>query len=229
VTTTVQQILDAAAGWSSANAGAGPVAALTNREVLERVNSSQQGLFTKLAEQNRYFYVTGAVVSTTGGASGRQMDLSAQTPPVERILKILLPSGVELSQVDLQDLEAELAPRYYVQGEKLLEVNAEWGATGPVNLSLSYGYRAADLNLAAASLVANISIPDRFADYLAVDLALYLAHKDFGRAGSDPGEITRLEKKLTAIYADITAFIDHFGGPQARRFVQPTVQPGDKA
>lgn len=182
------------------------------------MNYAQQRLFTKLAQENRYFYVQATTISSDNAASARQADLGTLTPLVERLLIAKLPSTVELSQVDLQDLEAEFAPRFYQMGTKMVEVKNDWGAPGVVTLSVWYAYRPAQLDLLGA-LTQSVTVPDHFCEYLELDLAAYFAAADFGRAESSPSEIPRLEKEQVAVYQDFLQYTDHFAGPSSRRFI----------
>jgi hypothetical protein len=139
-----------------------------------------------------------------------------------------LPSGVDLNQVDLQDLEAELAPRFYPLGTKLVEVGNEWGASGVVTLSVWFGYRPAELVL-TGDLTQAITVPDRFADWLELDFAAYAAAKDFGRAASDPQEATRLLTEQESVLQALLLHLDHFAGPSSRRFILPVPTAEEKA
>jgi hypothetical protein len=193
------------------------------------VDRGQQRLFTRLAQENRYFYVQATTLPSTNAASARTADLASFTDPlVERLLVVKLPSGVELSQVDIQDLEAELAPRFYPLGTKLVEVGNEWGASGVVTLSVWYVYRPVALDLEGA-LSQLITVPDRFADWLEIDLAIYMAGKDYGRAAADPQEMTRLVGERQEVYDDFLTHLDHLAGPSSRRFVLPTSSTEEKA
>lgn len=216
---SVQQVLDGALAFSSANPGV--FRSIGAREALERVNAAQQALFIRLAEVNHHRFAVHESLPSSPDASGRTLDLTQLATPLERIVAIRLPTGVDVNVVDITDLSAELAPRAYPLGESLVEVGAEWGAAGPIAVDLWYAYHPADLDL-DGSLDQTISIPNRFAQYLEVDLAAYLAHKDFGRAGSDPNEIERLNKKLDGVFNDIVSHITHLTGPESRRFL-PTV------
>ena len=198
------------------------------KEILARVNYAQQRLFTRLAQENRYFYVQDTTIPSNNAASARRVDLATLTPLVERLLVAKLPSTAELSQVDLQDLEAELAPRFYPQGTKMVEVGNEWGAPGIVTLSVWYAYRPAELDLLGA-LTQNVTVPDRFGEYLELDLAAYFAGSDFGRAESSPSEIARLQKEQAAVYEDFLQHTDHFAGPSSRRFILAVPTPSEKA
>jgi hypothetical protein len=192
------------------------------------VNYAQQRLFTKLAQENRYFYVNATTVQSNSAAFARQADLSTLDPLVERLLIAKLPSDVELSQVDLQDLDAELAPRFYPLGTKMVEVSNDWGAAGVVTLSVWYAYRPDELDLSGA-LTQNVTVPDRFCEYLECDLAIYFAGSDFGRAQADPSEIQRLAAEQQAVYQDFIQYTDHFAGPSSRRFILPVSSAGEKA
>lgn len=227
MSTTAQSVFDRGIARSTANMA--DLFTGKDAEVLARLNYGQQRLFTRLAQENRYFYVAANTLASTGGSSARTADLATLTNPlVERLLLAKLPSGVELSQVDLQDLEAELAPRFYALGSQMVEVGSEWGVAGAVTLSLWYAYRPAELNL-AGNLTQVITVPDRFAEYLELDFAIYVAEKDFGRAGADPSELPRLAADLEAVYADYLQSLDHFAGVQAQRFVLPVPTVGSKA
>lgn len=224
--TTVQNVFDAALLWSSANTGAFRGAG--TREILERVLFAEQGLFTKLAEENRTFYALPKTPASSTGGSGRTLDLGALTPPVERTLRIVLPDGRDLNLVDITDTDAELAPRGYFLGTTLYEIANEWSAApGAVSPTVYYVQRPVDLNL-AGDLTQAVGLPDRFAQYYAVDLAAYFVHKDYARVGNDPQELERLNAKAQGIYADIVAYVDHFHGALSRRFILPTPTPAEK-
>lgn len=226
MSTTAQDVLDAAIARSTANEPT--LFTGKTREVLIRVNTGQQRLFTRLAQANRYFYVQPTTAPSSNAASARTLDLGVLTPPAERLLVAKLPSGVELSQVDLQDLEAELAPRFYPLGTQLVEVNNEWGAPGIVTLSLWYAYRPAELDVNGA-LTQLVTVPDRFAGWLDCDLAIYIVGKDFGRMNADPTELKRLTDERDAIFQDYLTFVGHHPGPSSRRYVLPTSTPSEKA
>ena len=222
---SVQSILDRALNRSTANDES--LFAGGNPEILTRVDYAQQALFGRLAEQNRYFYVQATTAPSTNAAANRSVNLAALTPPVERLLLAKLPTGVQINQVDLQDLEAELAPRFYPLGETLREVDHDWGASGVVTVSLWYGYRPAALDL-AGDLTQLVTVPDRFCGWLELDLALYLAGKDFGRTSVDGSELERLAAEQQGVFQDFLTFLDQYAGPSARRFVLPASMPGEK-
>lgn len=226
---TVQQVLDAARAHSIANkAGLGP---LTTREILERANFAEQELHTRLAQENRYFYAVKALPASVGaGPGGRTIDLSALNPKCERILVAYLPNGLELNGVDVEDQGADLSPRYYQLGETLYEVATDWSAAaGAVILTLYHVTRPAELVLTAPDLSATFTIPDRFARYYELDLAIYLASKDWARAKADPGELERYEQDKAAVYQTMLTYLDHFSGATRRRFDLPVPTTSEKA
>jgi hypothetical protein len=65
-------------------------------EVLWRLNYGQGQLFTKLAQENRFFWAKRTTLPSSAGASGRTLDLSTlPVPPIERLLDkgLMLPDG----------------------------------------------------------------------------------------------------------------------------------------
>lgn len=226
---TVQEVLDGARATSIANkAGLGP---LTTREILERANFAQQELHTRLAQENRYFYAVKATPpSSAGGPGGRTVDLSTLNPKCERILVAYLPSGTEMNGVDVEDQDADLAPRYYQLGETLYEVKTDWSLTaGIITLTLYHVTRPAELTLTASDLSQSLTIPDRFARYYELDLALYLAQKDWARAKADPGELQRFSDDKESVYQTMLTYLDHFSGATRRRFDLPVPTTTEKA
>jgi hypothetical protein len=224
---TAQDVFTRALAFSDANQGFASMAA---NEVLWRLNYAQGQLFTKLAQENRYFWVKQTILTSSGGSSGRTLDLSAANPPIERLLDkgLLLPSGVPLNIVDFQDQNAEFGPRGYVFGLVLNEVNAEWGAPGPVPFTVVYVYRPADLTV-NTDLTQAVMVPDRFASYLDLDLGIYFNGKDAGRQTLDPQELARLTAMQDAVYKDIVQYVEHVVGPAIKRFVLAVSPKGDKA
>ena len=227
---TVQQVLDGAKAASIANkAGLGT---LTTREILERANFAQQELHTKLAHENRYFYAAKVTQASTGaGPGGRTVNLAALAPPpLERLLAVYLPSGLEVNGVDASDLEADLAPRYYQLGSVLYEVASDWAAAaGAVTLTLLHVTRPAELDLTASDLSQPLAIPDRFARYYELDLGLYLANKDWARSKSHPDELKLLIGERDEVYQTMLTFLDHYSGATRRRFDYPVPTNTEKA
>lgn len=217
---TCSDVFQGAIGLSDANQA---FATLAAPEILGRLQFALGQLFTKLAQENRFFYVNRQVQPSSTGGSGRTFDLATLAPPVERLLDkgVLLPDGTPVNVVDYQDQDAELAPRAYPLGLVLNEVGAEWGAPGPVNLTFVYGYRPADLNLAGA-LTQPITVPDRFSSWLEYELGIYFNQKDVGRAQADPDELKRLGALQEVAFQDLLQYIDHVVGPAIRRFILPT-------
>lgn len=146
-------------------------------------------------------------------------------PPVERVLKVTGSDGREFNQVDVLDVEAELAPRYFVRGQKLIEVGNDWAtAAGVVTGTLVYVYGMTDID-PTGFLSQVITVPDQWVDLLVLPLAMYFFQKDPGR---DEAEYARLAGMLGS-FADRSgrrgAFLDYlenYGGVESRRFIQPS-------
>ena len=212
--TTVQNIVDRAKALSSANG----LSSLTSdtAEMIFRVNQAQNAIFDQISAANRSYFAATASITSTSGASGRSFDLSAVTPPVARVLRIVLTaSGATLNQVDLLDTDGELAPRYYMLGTTAYEVSNDWNtaSSAAVSATLTYVKRATQLSTSGA-LTQTVTLQDEFADLLDLKLGAYLAHKDVGR---DPQEIARLEAMYDERFNDFLTYLDQFGGVEARR------------
>jgi hypothetical protein len=225
-----QDVFTRAIALSDGNQGFAGVPA---SEILARLNLAQRELNARLSQENRLFYLTSIVTPSTGGGSGRTVDLAANPPfvlPVERVVLALLPDGVtELAQVDIQDLAAELAPRYYPMGTKLVEVGSDWSPTaGAVNLTVWYVYKQATLSL-AGDLTQLLQVPDEFAPYFDYALGIYFNQKDLGRAQADPTELQRLTAMQEAAYNALLQYLDHLHGVARRRFVLPVAVKQEKA
>lgn len=229
---TCQDVFTRALALNDANS---TYSALPNAEVLARLNESQAKLISRLAQEHRLYYLTHVLVPSTGGAGNRLIDLTqaAFNPPVERTIIILLPPGtpgsVEVSLVDIQDIDAEMAPRCYAEGTKLIEIGSEWTPTpGVVNLTVYYVVRPAALNL-AGDLTQVLTIPDQYATYYDYELGLYLNGKDLGRASAAPTEIQELAAKQEAVYQSFLQYLDHLHGTMQRRFALPVPTKDEKA
>lgn len=212
--TTCSDIINRAQAFSSANeplTGNGVV-------MLSRIRADQSALFSKAAEVNRDFFSTTASVTSTSGSSARSFAIGSLNPPVERILKLTKTDGTEINQVDPLDIEAELSPRFTTQGTSLVEVGSDWGGTSTVDATLLYVQAPVDID-PTGSLTQVVSIPDRWADILVINLAQYLHHSDVGR---DPAEGTRLQSLADARLQDFLNYLSHFGGVEARRFTYPS-------
>lgn len=228
MTTLAQDVFTRALALSDANSG---FSTLTPNEILWRLNYAQGQLWTRLAQENRFFWVTTATLASSAGASGRTLNLAAITnPPVERILDkgLILPDGRTINVVDFQDQDAEIAPRAYALGLVLNEVGAEWGPSGVKNVQIVYAYRPVDL-LLNSDLSQALSVPDRFVSYLDLDLGIYFNGKDIGRQEADPQELPRLTTMMDASFQDILQYVDHVVGPAIRRFLLPVSARGEKA
>lgn len=221
MTTTLQQLQDRAVAFSSAN---GLSSLVSDRsEIINRIAGFERDVYDLATRENRYFFALSAAVSSTNASSARSIPLASLTIPCGRILKFVLNDGRTVDQVDIQDLEAELAPRYYVLGTTMYEVSNDWSASpGVVSGILTYVRQPATLST-AGDLTQTLSLPDEFADMIELRLAEYLAHKDVGR---DPLELERLEKMINDQDENFVSHVGQFAGVESRRFNIPT--KGDK-
>ena len=217
MSTTIQDIQTRAVAWSSANGLQSLVS--DNAEIINRVAADERQLFDLAASTNSYFFATTAAVTSSSGTSARTITTTALTPPVGRILRFVLGSGAEVSQVDVRDTDAELSPRYYMLGTTLYEVSNDWSAaSGTVSGTLTYVKRPTVLST-TGTLTQTVTLPDEFTDILDLKLAHYLAHKDYGR---EHPEIKRLEEMVARREQDFVQFITSFGGVEARRVTIPS-------
>lgn len=221
MTTTLQQIQDRAVAYSSANGLSSLVA--DTAEIINRIAGFERDVYDLATRENRFFFAVSAAIASTGGPSGRSIALSGLSIPCGRILKFVLNDGRTVDQVDIQDLEAELAPRYYVLGTTIYEVSNDWSSSaGAVNGTLTYVRQPSPLS-ATGDLTQTVTLPDEFIDMLEMRLAEYLAHKDVGR---DPLELQRLEKMIANQDENFVSHVTEYAGVESRRFNIPT--RGDK-
>lgn len=213
MSTSCSDIIARARSFNTLNSGL----TTDSTEMLSRIRADQQRVFTAIAGQTRDRFKTTESLTSTSGASGRSFDLSAVDPPIERVLRLVLSDGREVNPVDELDTDAELAPRYYVRGETLYEVDDDWGASGAKTATLTYVYGASEIDI-SGSLTQEVTIPDNFTDVLVLPLAGYLASKDPGR---DPGEMQRLALMLDEANESFSDFLTNYGGVPSSRFILP--------
>ena len=188
-------------------------------EMLSRIRADQQMLFTSMAGLARGRFQATETKTSTSAASGRTVDLSTLSSPLERLLKVALQDGTEVNQVDILDTDAELSPRYTVAGTTLTEVSSDWSSTsGAVTLTLTYVYGATDIS-PDGDLAQTVSVPDAWVDLLVLPLAFYLFQKDPGR---DPNEGVRLQAMLDERQQAWQAYLTQYGGIETQRFILPT-------
>lgn len=221
----VQDVIDRAVALSVANQGLP-----TNiPDLIYRVNSYQRKRWTQFTQSNKYFYQVTQNITSTAANGGRLVDLSIFTQPVERVLSVFLPDGkTEVREVDLQDPNAEMAPRYYPSGPLLIEVSNDWdlATTNGVQLTVNYCWRPADLD-PTLSTTQLVTIPDGYVGCLVNELGAYFAFSDYGRATQVPEQQSLMADAETITQAWI-AEAGHFAGRTAYRFDLPTPSPVDK-
>lgn len=219
-TLTCQYVVTQAIAMSAGNK---PPISGNTPEMLSRIRAQQRVVFTHCATRSREFLVTGVNLTSSPGTSGRILDLSTVSPPVERVLQLSTAAGITINQVDPLDMAGELAPRYYPVGLTLNEVNAEWGAAGTVAFQLLYVYAPLDIN-PTGSLAQPLTLPDQWVDILVGDLGAYFAHKDLAR---DPtGQETATCRALAdSRMLELDAFLDSIAGARAWRTDVPRPNP----
>lgn len=220
---SLQSIVDLAVGFSTANPG---MAVLANTaQLIARMRADQRAIYTKIAERNRTYYLQTVGVTSNVAASGRVVDLSAVTPPLERLLQLVLSDGRVVSLVDILDLESELAPRCYVLGQQLVEVGNDYSPdASAINGTLYYVAAPTDLDT-TGDLTQAMSLPTDWSDLLVIPLAQWLAAQDSTQAlqGGPPrdDEIARLQTMYEETLETFLTYLDHYSGVPALRFDVP--------
>lgn len=221
MSTSCQNIIDRAKSFSPLNASL----ATDPVEMLTRIGQIQQHILTTAASVSKDRFQSAQTLTSTAGSSGRVVDLSTLTVPLERLLTVTLPDGREARQVDIQDLEAELSPRYIVRGQRMIEVSNDWSATAnALNIAIVY-VNGALLITPTSATTQLISIPDQWADLLIRPLAMYFHTKDPGR---DPSEYERISAEHDAYWQAFMAYLTNYGGVKAQRFNIPAPTIGAK-
>lgn len=193
--------------------------------MLSRIRADQQELFTNVAELARDRFQKSESITSGAGASGRVFALAGTSLPLERVLKLVLNDGREAHEVDILDLDAELSPRYYVQGTSLIEVGNDWSAAaGSVAAVLTYAYGMLDIDPTQGTTQL-VSVPDQWIDLLVLPLGMYLHQKDPGR---DPDDYTKLSTQLDGRQQAFTNYLTNYGGLAATRFNIPTPTQGNR-
>jgi len=218
--TAIQDVLTRALGYSTQDNAADLYS--NTSEIIAQVAAFERDIFRVAAAFTRNLVVQASSSFNSNNASAnRTVDLSTASPGVERIIRIQL-GGVWVSLVDVEDIDAELPPRAYLLGSVLTEVGSDWGATGVVALVIDYVVKPATLD-PTSNLSQTITLPDEFADLLAIRLAHYLAIKDVGR---DPAEAQELDTIYQTRLKTMLDALDHREGEARRRFLAPYIVPG---
>lgn len=216
MTTTCQTIYTAARSFAPIPPSVLP----TPTDLLLRIRADQQALFTATTAIARDRFQTVATATSTAATSGRVVDLSALSLPVERIIRVDLADGRTASQVDVQDLEAELAPRYLVRGLTLVEVSNDWNTTtgAAQTVTVTYAYGPAAIS-PTGLLTQTVSVPDEWTDLLILPLALYLHRLNPTPNAVEADRLTALLDERTTAYV---SYLKTYGGVEARRFDLPS-------
>jgi hypothetical protein len=183
-------------------------------ELVTRIQQMQQRIFTAVASLpaavlGRSRFTRDATLTSTNAASTRSADLSGLTPPMERLLKVTLASGVEVLPVTLFDPWAQLPPRYAIRGQTLLEISNDWSASTEA-VSLSVLYCAGPTAITPTGGTSQtLTIPDEWADLVIKPLAMYFHSKDPGR---DPTEYQMLDQEYTQVWNGFLAYVTNYAG-----------------
>lgn len=211
--TTVQQLVDRAIDRSVANRGTSLLS--STPVVLARVQQYTSAIFQRLATMQRTYFQIDEVLTSTASvaASARVVDLADLELPCLRLLKVTrVEDGEECNAVDVRNIDAEYAPRFYVSGTQLVEVYPDWDAGDPGSVDLRvYFLRGPDVLDLDGALTQTVSdlLPDDFTDLLDNRLGRYLSEKDFGR---DPKEIAALDADYEARFASFVDYLDNLAG-----------------
>lgn len=209
MTTTLQQIQDRAVAFSSAN-GLSSLISDTS-EIISRIQADQEALYAGLADQWGALTQVSASVASTSGSSGRTISLVI-TPPIRRVISLILANGQRVREVAVDDQDARHSPRYYILGSSLVEVGSDWGATGVANATLVYAGGPVVLAPSGA-LTQLVTIADEWTDLLVLPLAMYLVQKDVGR---ESAEYERLERVLASRRDAYTTYLANYSGEIVR-------------
>lgn len=219
MSTSCQQIYVRAKQSSPSNADLLP----TPGDVLARIEADQQALFASLASVARDRFQVVQTLTSTSGTAARIFDLSPLTSrPVERILQLTLADGREVHQVDVLDVEAELAPRFIVRGQTIVEVGNDWStAGGSITATLIYVYGPIKLDVSAtAQLGQLVGVPDEWADLLVLPLRI---HFFYLREPNDrtPDELADMQQRLSDRRQAFLDYLTNYGGVRSDRFDIP--------
>jgi hypothetical protein len=220
VSTTCQTIIDRAKQYSPLNTSL----ATDPVEMLTRIQQMQQRVFTAVAALRRPPFTTTASVTSNSAASARSISVASLSPPLERLLRVTLPSGAEVYPVSEFDQQAQLAPRYFARQKTLIEVASDWGATGTVALTLLYAYGATAIAPTGAATQA-VTVPDEWIDLLIKPLAMYFHTKDPGR---DPSEYQTLDAEYGAVWNGFLGYVANYSGDVTRRELLPAPPESQK-
>lgn len=204
---SVQTIIDRAKAFSPLNSSlaSDPV------ELVTRIQQMQQRIFTAVASLpttvvGRSRFTTATSVTSSSGASERTLALPSG---LERLLRVTLPSGVEVLPVLEFDVNAQLPPRYFLRGQTLHEVSSDWSATtGTVALSVLYAYGPTAITPTGGTSQ-TVTIPDEWVDLLIKPLAMYFHTKDPGR---EPTEYQFLNSEYTQVWNGFLAYVTNYAG-----------------
>lgn len=211
MSSTIQNVIDRAKSFNPLNVKLGNDAV----DMCTRVQQHQQRVFTALASLPMALlgsskFVVQQTLTSSSGASGRTVDLTTVSAPIERILRVsLASSNVDINKVTEFDVTTQLAPRYFIRGTLLNEVGSDWSTvTGTVSINLLYCFGATPI-VVTNGTGQNVTVPDEWLDILILPLARYFFNQDPGR---DPAEYQWLDSQYAETWNRFLVFATNFPG-----------------
>jgi hypothetical protein len=215
--TTYEEVIIAAHGYSSKSRP--DQIATRSTELLAMANRAVRGLFAVAARVNPEYWGTSAVVAHDG--AGWPRPENAQTViAVQRTS-----TGAEVAVVPLDDLEAEQSlASVYLLGRKYRIAGSPLGPIAADNLTIYYSrLPSKPSNL---SDVIDAEWEETFDNFLAIEVAIYLARKD-GRL-DEVQDLRPDEQKEAQLFMDFMAHatpITSYRFGQPRRVALPSIMP----
>lgn len=205
----------------------------TRLPLYRRIGTRQQQLFTKASKMNPAYYGVKA-----GAALDANLELDlrdmAGVPAVNQAVGVqrveigdhgtsAYADGDRVAIVDIDDIEADLAPRVFLRDFVLGSIGTD--LTNVTSLCVYYP-RYPDMPANTEDGSTDIEISETFSELLVIDLTKYLLRKTLGLEQAVKatlmGALDEEEQEELAVY---TADIGAFGLGQSHRFSEP--QPGD--
>lgn len=154
----------------------------------------------RLARFCVYYYTTYKQFTSTTGGADRQVDLatvgSGEYLPVA-IRRLALDDDSEIFLVDETRKNEMPAPRAFLRGTMLWEVDSEWGASGALYVNVTYVRESSTLDL-DGDYTQNIDLPEDWTRPVVHALTGYIADKD-GRKQDAAAWYEKADKHIEAL------------------------------
>jgi hypothetical protein len=211
VTTTVQQILDAAYAKSLKNRPG--TIATESTELLQVVQRALNGIYALAARINPLFFASSSNVTLAAGSWARP-------ETAESIFRIeggtvapttpAVATGAEVVVVPFDDRQAESGkPAVYRYGQKFFTAG---NASDPVNNDLMFYYSKRPSTLSALTSTLDAMWTEQFNELLVLEVAIYLALKD--TRGDEIGVLSQDRDRWANQFM---AFLEHEVAIERRR------------